>query len=59
MSDTARLPLPSAEQCEQIFHAALEARDMEGVYAALRVLAVKDPHRASDLFETLKVGLRG
>ncbi len=49
--------LPTAEQCEETFHAALRERDIRGVEAALLVLAVQDPHRAQDLFETTKVAL--
>lgn len=55
--ETERPELPSAEQCEQIFHAALKAHDMEGVVTALCILAVQDPHRASDLLEMLNLGL--
>lgn len=49
--------LPSADQCEAIFHAALSAGDVKGVEAALRVLVVQDPRRALDLFETTKTAL--
>lgn len=50
-------PTFDADTCEQIFHAALAARDFKGVEAALTVMAPQDPHRAELLFNTLKVGL--
>lgn len=49
--------LPSAEQCEEIFHAALSAGDGRGVEAALRLLAVQDPHRAQALLDLTRFAL--
>jgi hypothetical protein len=50
--------LPTAEQCEQIFLAAVEQGDARGVDASLRILCIHDPHRAGELFETLRLGLK-
>lgn len=47
----------SADQCERIFRAALSAGDMVGVEAALRVLAVRDPHRAERLMDLTRMAL--
>jgi hypothetical protein len=49
---------PSAEECVQIFHAALKKGDTEGVHAALVGLALKDPHRAQDLLDLTRIALR-
>lgn len=46
--------LPTAQQAEEIFDAALHAGDARGVDAALRILAVRDPHRAQLLFDILE-----
>ena len=48
--------LPSVEVLEKILQKCLEERDMEGVGHVLRLMAVQDPHRASVLMDTLKVG---
>ena len=51
--------LPTADQCEQIFHAALK----QGVTAdwsdALRILIVHDPHRAERLMNVADTILAG
>lgn len=47
----------TAEDCERIFHAALGQGDVIGVEAALRILAVKDPHRAQHLIDLTRVAL--
>lgn len=52
-----RADLPTPEQCERIFHAALGAGDTRGVDAALRCLAVQDPHRAQELLDLTRAGL--
>lgn len=44
----------TADACEEIFHAALSAGDARGVEAALRLLAVRDPHRAQRLLTEAK-----
>ena len=45
------------EVLERIIHAALKQRDFEGVVHALRILTVRDPHRASLIYDTIQVGL--
>lgn len=47
----------TADDCERIFHAALKAGDTRGVEAALTVLAVRDPHRAQELFDLTRAAL--
>lgn len=47
----------TAEDCERIFHAALGEGDTRGVEAALRILAVKDPHRAQYLMDLTRAAL--
>lgn len=42
---------------ELILHAALEARDMPGVAATLRLMAGCDPRRAATLLEVVNVAL--
>ncbi len=44
-----RADLPSPDRCEEIFHAALKAGDMDGATAALTVMAPQDPYRAAEL----------
>lgn len=48
----------TADQCEQIYHAAMAAGDIDGVYAALTAMAVRDPHRAQDLKDLTLLCLR-
>lgn len=45
------------EVLENIIHAALKAGDIEGVGHALRIMAVRDPHRAQQLIDTMKLGI--
>jgi hypothetical protein len=47
----------TADQCEEIFHAALSAGDARGAEAALTVMAVRDPHRAQELLDLTRVAL--
>lgn len=47
----------SADQVEQIFHAELGKGDIRGVEAALRLMAVKDPHRAQELMDLCRMAL--
>ena len=47
----------SPAACETIARNALKAGDMRAVDAALHVLAVKDPHRAQELVDLMKVAL--
>lgn len=49
---------PTAAQYEKIFHAALTAGDVKGVEGALIGLALKDPHRAQDLLDITRIGLK-
>jgi hypothetical protein len=49
--------LPTADQCEQIFHAALKQGDIRGVEAALRILIVHDPYRAERLMDLARMAL--
>jgi hypothetical protein len=49
--------MPSVDQCEQIFHAALAAGDLRGVEAALTIMAVQDPHRAQRLVDLAQAAL--
>jgi hypothetical protein len=57
-ADQPRPKLPTADQAEQMFHAAIKAGDTEGVHAALVALAVRDPHRAQDLLDMTKIALK-
>jgi hypothetical protein len=52
-----REDLPTADQLVEIFHEALAAGNMRGVEAALLGLAVQDPHRADNLWQTLKLSV--
>ncbi|MCX5066624.1 hypothetical protein OOJ91_12120 [Micromonospora lupini] len=54
---TPSTPIFDADTCEEIFLAALDAGDFQGVVAALTVMAPQDPHRAEMLLNTLRVGL--
>jgi hypothetical protein len=47
----------TADDCEQMFHASLRNGDTRGVDAALRLLAVRDPHRAQDLLDLTRMAL--
>jgi hypothetical protein len=58
MPPTPQPDQPTADQCEQIFHAALAKGDTEGVEAALVGLALRDPHRAQDLLDITRVCLK-
>jgi hypothetical protein len=51
------MPLPTPDECEQIFHAALTAGDARGVEAALMLMAPQDPHRAQMLLDTVRLAL--
>ncbi len=57
MTNTELFAALTADDCEQIFHKALEAHDMKGVEVALRLLAVKDPHRAQRLVDLTQMAL--
>lgn len=50
--------LPTADQLEEVFHAALRAGDAKDVDAALRLMAVQDPHRAELLLDMLQLALQ-
>lgn len=50
-------PLPTPDECEQIFHAALTAGDARGVEAALTLMTPQDPHRAQLLLDTVRFAL--
>ena len=52
-----RTDLPTADQLEDVFHAALKASDLDGVMAALEVMARVDPHRAGRLMEDLQTAV--
>jgi hypothetical protein len=47
----------SAAQCEDLFNAALAEGDARGVEAALTLLAVRDPHRAQVLLNSVRLAL--
>ncbi|MGV8847606.1 MAG: hypothetical protein ACOH1Y_09860 [Propionicimonas sp.] len=47
----------TADQLEQIFHAALKAGDIKGVDAALLVMATIDPLHAQRLLKSLQVSV--
>ena len=47
----------TADQLTEAIRCALRARDMEAVAYFLRLLAVVDPHRAQDVYDTLQLGL--
>lgn len=42
---------------EQIISAALKEQDIEGVVAALELLAVRDPDRAEAIYATIQVAI--
>lgn len=54
---TAGVEHLTATQCEEIFHAALSKGDAKGVEAALILLAVRDPHRAQVLLNSVRAAL--
>lgn len=58
MTTDAELRALTPDQLEACVHRALDAHDIEAVEGYLLLMAVKDPHRAADLVETMKVGLR-
>ncbi len=47
----------TADDCEYMFHKELEKGDMRGVEATLRLLVVKDPHRAQRLIDLTQMAL--
>lgn len=47
----------NADLCEETVRVALEARDLKGVEAALVLLTACDPHRAEQVWETMRAGL--
>lgn len=49
--------LPTADQLEDVFHAALKDGDIEGVEAAIRVMVTVDPKRAVALYDDLQTAL--
>lgn len=57
MTTPASHPELTPDVLVQMFHAALAAGDVRGVEAALKVLAVRDPHRAQELHDALELGL--
>jgi hypothetical protein len=56
--DREWLASTTADDWVNVILGCLRAGDMHGVHAALRVLAVKDPQRAQDVYDTIQVGLR-
>ena len=48
----------TADQVEQMFHAALKAGDAKGVDAAIRVMLRLDSRRGIDLYDDLQAALR-
>ena len=51
------IDLPTADQLSDIVIVALDSGDMEGVVAALRVMAVVDPKRAAETLAAIELGL--
>ncbi len=51
------IDLPTADQLSDIVIVALDSGDMEGVVAALRVMAVVDPRRAAETLAAIELGL--
>lgn len=49
--------LPTADQLSDVVIVALNVGDMEGVVAALRVMAVVDPRRADEMLSAIELGL--
>ncbi|WP_086853374.1 hypothetical protein [Amycolatopsis kentuckyensis] len=58
LTTDAELRALTPDQLEKCIHRALEARDVQAVEGYLLLMALKDPRRAQDLIDTLKVGLR-
>ena len=54
---TKMIAAMTADDCERIFHAALGVGDIQGVEAALRLMAAKDPHRAQRLMDLTRMAL--
>lgn len=50
--------LPTSDECEEVFHAALRAGDPQGVYSALIVMSIQDPARAQHLATLLDLATR-
>lgn len=57
LTTDAELRALTPDQLEKCVHRALQARDVQAVEGYLLLMALKDPHRAQDLMDTLKVGL--
>lgn len=51
------IDLPTADQLSDIVIVALDSGDMEGVVAALRVMAVVDPRRSAETLAAIELGL--
>lgn len=47
----------TSDQIVDTIHHALERRDLKAVDSLLKLLAVRDPRRAEDVIDTLKLGL--
>jgi hypothetical protein len=58
LTTDAELRALTPDQLEKCVHRALEAHDVEAVEGYLLLMALKDPHRAADIVETLKIGVR-
>lgn len=58
MTTDAELRALTPDQLEACVTRALALRDFQAVEGYLLLMAVKDPHRAADLVETFKVGLK-
>lgn len=59
ITDNTDAPLPdfTADQLEGGIRNAIAARDFKAVEEFLTLLAVKDPHRAQLVYDTLKLGV--
>jgi hypothetical protein len=49
--------LPPVAALEEVLKAALSSGDARGVTAALELIAVQDPDRASELHEAIQLGI--
>jgi len=47
----------SADVLAEVVRRSLHDADMQGVDAAMRLLVLKDPHRAQELLDTMRLGL--